>query len=93
LGAHGLYLSSPTQAWKGHKQSRSRNAYPSIVATGLDPVVHAEDAKAKQDGESHTRQLCMDCRVKPGNDDAEAHSRDAFLRPSLAKPLHENRLK
>jgi len=27
----------------------------------------------------------MDCRVKPGNDDAEGHSRDAFFAPeSLA---------
>ena len=33
---------------------------------------------------SQKRQLCMDCRVKPGNDDAEGRSRDAFLRPSFA---------
>jgi hypothetical protein len=39
-----------------------------IVTTGLDPVVHADQTKQRFNGESQKRQLCMDCRVEPGND-------------------------
>jgi hypothetical protein len=46
-------------------------AYLIIVTAGLDPAVHADERKQKRDGESRKRQLCMDCRVKPGNDDGE----------------------
>jgi hypothetical protein len=62
-----------------------------IVTTGLDPVVHADQTEERHKGESQKRRLCMDCRVRgtpprqrggdptPGNDDAEEHSRGAFL--------------
>jgi hypothetical protein len=39
---------------------------PSVVTTGLDPVVHVEVQRSKT---SDVMRLSrMDCRVKPGND-------------------------
>src|SRR5262245_53149512 len=35
----------------------------------------------------------MDCRVKPGNDDAENRSRDMFLCPSLADHDHAEKIR
>jgi hypothetical protein len=39
---------------------------PSVVTTGLDPVVHADVQQSKH--RMLMRLSYMDCRVKPGND-------------------------
>jgi hypothetical protein len=64
-----------------------------LVTAGLDPAVHADETQTNPHGKSQKRQLCMDCRVKPDNDEARAipFSRRVFCsRPSYAKPLHES---
>jgi len=47
-----------------------------VVTTGLEPVVHADGTKERHGGKSQKRRLCMDCRVKPGNDVAEEQKRN-----------------
>jgi hypothetical protein len=49
-----------------------------FVTTGLDPVVHADMQRIKGPTRLNKPPLCMDCRVKPGNDDAKNHARDTF---------------
>jgi hypothetical protein len=39
-----------------------------LVTTGLDPVVHAESPRERNP--NGIRLVRVDCRVKPGNDDA-----------------------
>jgi hypothetical protein len=39
-----------------------------LVTTGLDPVVHTESPRGSDP--DTIRLVRMDCRVKPGNDDA-----------------------
>jgi hypothetical protein len=40
------------------------------VTTGLDPVVHGDILRMRRHGERLSGQvLCMDCRIKSGNDD------------------------
>ena len=47
-----------------------------FVTTGLDPVVHADEPLI-QSATLAKRLRCMDCRVKPGNDEMKNRSRGA----------------
>jgi hypothetical protein len=49
------------------------------MLTCRDTKVRQRPAKPK---------LCMDCRIKPGNDSMESRSRDALTRPSFAHHHH-----
>jgi hypothetical protein len=47
----------------------------SIVTTGPDPVVHADVQRVNNAANLSKPTRRMDCRIKPGNDDAENHAR------------------
>jgi hypothetical protein len=54
----------------------SDSASSPFVTTGLDPVVMLTSSK-RNDAALSEPNPRMDCRVKPGNDDAKNHSRGA----------------
>jgi len=58
-------------------RSRDALAPHSLSPPGFDPVVHAEVQRIKRHGRTNEPPLCMDCRVKPGNDEIKMRSRDA----------------
>jgi hypothetical protein len=53
------------------RRSNSASQTFSLVTTGLDPVVHADPPRNKQPAARSKPARCMDCRVKPGNDDGK----------------------
>ncbi len=63
-------------AQRPHLIIAERSLFSSFVTTGLDPVVHLNFRN--NNGRQCERQLRMDCRVKPGNDDVKNCSRDAI---------------
>jgi hypothetical protein len=83
---------SPHAGRGEHATSFSLRISFSSSPPGLTRWSMLQTPKKDSDGESQKRQRRMDCRVKPGNDDAEDRSRDAGASESLARHGQKRRL-